>query len=163
MSSKDKSLQDKLRDFLKRNKGHAGNIPGRSEFVLSEDLLRDLSYGSPITVRIKILKDLSDKVTLSKLENNALEKLWNSVKDLFGKEHTTETRHLAFTFLQCLLKGQSDKMKIMRAQFFRFIKEHDHPEDVGQRLELLNTLTTNGKYILYFEEEVGPFFTKLAA
>lgn len=77
--------------------------------------------------------------------------------DLFDQEQTTETRHVAFQFLQSLIKGQNDKLEIMRAHFFRFIKLHDNPNDVGQRLELLNTLTTNGKYILYFEEEVGPF------
>lgn len=48
----------------------------------------------------------------------------------------------------------------MRAHFFRFIKLHDNHEDVSQRLELLNTLTSNGKCILYFEEEVGPFLLK---
>lgn len=64
---------------------------------------------------------------------------------------------MAFQFLQCLIKGQNDKLELKRAHFFRFIKLHDNPEDVGQRLELLNTLTSNGKNILYFEEEVGPF------
>lgn len=68
-----------------------------------------------------------------------------------------ETRHTAFLFLQCLIKGQSDRLGMMRAQFFRFIKHHDHPDDVAQRLELLKHLTTNGKELLYFEEEVGPF------
>lgn len=45
----------------------------------------------------------------------------------------------------------------MRAHFFRVIKQHDHPEDVGPRFDLLHALTDNGKDILYFEEEVGPF------
>lgn len=45
----------------------------------------------------------------------------------------------------------------MRAQFFRFIKLHDHPDDVACRLDLLICLTSNGKDILYFEEEVGKF------
>nr|XP_023024148.1 tuberin [Leptinotarsa decemlineata] len=87
----------------------------------------------------------------------ALEKLWNAIEDLFGPDHATETRHVAFAFLQSLLRGQYDKLKLMRAHFFRFIKHHDHPEDVGQRLDSLNILTCNGKNILYFEEEVGPF------
>lgn len=76
---------------------------------------------------------------------------------MFGPDNSTETRHLAFLFLQYLIKGQYDKIKLMRAHFFRFIKHHVHPEDIGQRLELLNMLTSNGKDILYFEEEVGPF------
>lgn len=88
---------------------------------------------------------------------HAVEKLWCAIEDLFSREHSTETRHLAFQFLQCLIKGQNDKLEIMRAHFFRFIKLHEHPDDVAQRLELFNTLTSNGKFILYFEEEVGPF------
>lgn len=32
----------------------------------------------------------------------------------------------------------------MRAQFFRLIKHQDHPEDVGQKLDLLIALTENG-------------------
>lgn len=42
----------------------------------------------------------------------------------------------------------------MRAQFFRVIKQHDHPEDTTYRFDLLTTLTYNGKDLLYFEEEV---------
>ncbi|KAJ8945061.1 hypothetical protein NQ314_009328 [Rhamnusium bicolor] len=154
MSSRDKSFQDRLKDIFKRNKGNTGNFPSRGEFVLSEDLLRDLSRDSPVTTRIKILRDLSDKVAVSKLENKNYGVWWKTYleKKILQKPVTW---HLLF--LQCLLKGQSDKLKVMRAQFFRFIKHHDHPEDVGQRLDLLNTLTSNGKDILYFEEEVGPF------
>lgn len=71
-----------------------------------------------------------------------------------------ETRHVAFQFIQSLIKGQSDKLEMMRAFIFRFIKHHDNPEDVGYRLELLNTLTSNGKNVKHFEEEVGPFLLK---
>lgn len=48
-------------------------------------------------------------------------------------------------------------MGLLRAHFFRVIKQYEHPEDVNHRFELLQTLTDNGKDILYFEEEVGPF------
>lgn len=76
---------------------------------------------------------------------------------MFGRENSTETRHAAFSFLHSLIRGQSDNLREMRAQFFRFIKNHEHPEDVGQRLDLLNTLTSNGKYVVYFDLEIGPF------
>lgn len=89
-----------------------------------------------------------------------MERLWDVTQDFFDSEYPTEVRCLAFNFLQCLIKGQSDKLEIMRAHFFRFIKHHDNSEDIGLRLELLNTLTSNGKNILYFEEEVGPFLLK---
>ncbi|XP_074027565.1 TSC complex subunit tuberin isoform X2 [Leptinotarsa decemlineata] len=158
MSSKEKGLREALKDMFKRNKGNSGNLSTRGDSLcLNEELLKDLSKESPIASRVKILKEYSSRVKESKLENTALEKLWNAIEDLFGPDHATETRHVAFAFLQSLLRGQYDKLKLMRAHFFRFIKHHDHPEDVGQRLDSLNILTCNGKNILYFEEEVGPF------
>lgn len=45
----------------------------------------------------------------------------------------------------------------MRAHFFRVIQDHDVPEDIANRLELLKTLTDNGKNITYFEECIGSF------
>lgn len=64
-------------------------------------------------------------------------------------------RHLTWSFLQSLLKGQFDRLKLLRAHFFRVIKEYGHPEDIVQRFELFQALTDNGKDILYFEEEVS--------
>ncbi|CAH1116150.1 unnamed protein product [Phaedon cochleariae] len=163
MSSRDKGFKETLKEFFKRNRGHTvdtslGNFPGRSDSLcLNEEFLRDLSKDSPISTRVKVLKEYSVKVADSKLENTAVEKLWHAIEDLFGDDYSTEIRHAAFYFLNSLLKGQHDKLKIMRAHFFRFIKHHHHSEDVSQRLELLNTLTTNGKDILFFEEEIGPF------
>lgn len=40
----------------------------RGEFIISKDLLRDLGKDSPVTVRTKILRDLSDKVAVNRLE-----------------------------------------------------------------------------------------------
>lgn len=45
----------------------------------------------------------------------------------------------------------------MRAHFFRVIQDHDVPEDIANRLDLLKTLTDNGKNITYFEESIGSF------
>lgn len=70
------------------------------------------------------------------------------------ENQSADLRHLAFSFLQNLIKGQSDHLGMMRAHFFRVIKQHNHPEDVVSRFELLQSLTDNGKDILYFEEEV---------
>lgn len=61
---------------------------------------------------------------------------------------------MIFSFTQSLVKGQmeKDKLGIMRAQYFRLIKHHDHPEDIGQRLDLLITLTSDGKELIYMAE-----------
>lgn len=74
-----------------------------------------------------------------------------------------EIRHAAFGFFKQLVKGQSERLGLLRAHFFRVVKEYNHPEDITERFELFQTLTDNGKDILYFEEEVNvvnPVVTK---
>ncbi|KAF5285874.1 hypothetical protein FQA39_LY04335 [Lamprigera yunnana] len=91
----------------------------------------------------------------------AVETLWVWTQDLFSKDQPEELRHLAFHFLQCLLKGQNERLTLMRAHFFRVVKVHDHPDDIVQKFELFQALTNNGKDACYFEEEVAPFLLKL--
>lgn len=45
----------------------------------------------------------------------------------------------------------------MRGHFFHVIQNHDVPEDLPFRLEMLKALTSNGKEIEYFEEKIGGF------
>ncbi|KAI8123354.1 Tuberin [Lucilia cuprina] len=45
----------------------------------------------------------------------------------------------------------------MREQFFLVIQNHEVPEDLKHRLELLETLTENGKDIKNLEEKIGRF------
>lgn len=73
-----------------------------------------------------------------------VEKLWCCIEDLFSRDNPSEARHQAFYFMQCMAKGQNERLTLMRAQIFRLIKHHDHPEDVGQKLDLLIALTSNG-------------------
>ncbi|CAH1986295.1 unnamed protein product [Acanthoscelides obtectus] len=158
MSSKDKTFKDHLKDIFKRNKSDTGSYGSRGDVLfVSEDLLKDLGKDSPLATRLKILKHLNVRVTESKVEEGGIEKLWKAIEDLFGNEHTTEIRNAAFLFTQYLIRGQYERMKLLRAHFFRFIKSHNHPEDVRQRFELLNTLTCNGKDITHFDEEIGCF------
>lgn len=66
-------------------------------------------------------------------------------------------RHAEYSLLIALVKGQHDRLGILRARFFCIVKQYDHPEDIILRFELLQALTENGKDSLYFEEEVGSF------
>ncbi|CAG9773906.1 unnamed protein product [Ceutorhynchus assimilis] len=148
MSSKEKdgkTFNARLKDFFKKPLGNPG---GKHEFTLSQEVIRDLSRESPLQTRLKTLKDLCSV--------NVVEKLWSCTEDLYSKDHT-EARHQLFFFMQCLVKGQTERLTLMRAQFFRLIKHHDHPEDIGQKLDLLIALTSNGKVVLFFEEEIGRF------
>lgn len=45
----------------------------------------------------------------------------------------------------------------MRAYFFSVILNHEVPDDTLQRLEMLKSLTVNGKDITHFEESIGKF------
>ncbi|XP_072397243.1 tuberin [Diabrotica undecimpunctata] len=161
MGSKDKSIGETLKNIFKRNKGALGSFGSRSEVLcINDELLKDLGKDSPINTRLKTLKEYSTRVAENKLENTAVEKLWSAIEDLFSPDYSTEVRHLAFHFLQCLLRGQqnlNDLNEIMRAIFFRFITQHSHPEDIIQRFDLLNILTQNGISLLHFEEKVGRF------
>lgn len=76
---------------------------------------------------------------------------------MFLQEYPIEVRHNTFAFLQSVIKHQFDKIDIMRAQFFRFIKHHDNPQDISPRVDLLGALTNEGKEVAHFEEEIGPF------
>ena len=52
-----------------------------------------------------------------------------------------------------MLRGQYERLKLLRPTFFSLIKEH--PEDVSQRFDLLVALTENGKKLKGFEEQVS--------
>ncbi|KAH1016696.1 hypothetical protein HUJ04_007876 [Dendroctonus ponderosae] len=158
MSSKDKdskTFPTRFKEFFK-SKPLGSNV-GRGEFNLSQDVIRDIGKDSPLQTRLKVLKDLCVSVEQEKLASNVVEKLWCCIEDLFSRENPSEARHQAFYFMQCMAKGQNERLTLMRAQIFRLIKHHDHPEDIGQKLDLLIALTSNGKGVLFFEEEIGRF------
>lgn len=48
----------------------------------------------------------------------------------------------------------------MRGHFFRVIQEHDVAEDTVHRLDILKTLTDNGKNIKDFEDSIGAFMVQ---
>ncbi|XP_060521768.1 tuberin [Cylas formicarius] len=158
MGSRDResrSFPDRLKELFKR-KAHLGNHSCKQEYTLTQECLRDLSKESPLATRLKILREISPTVEKQKLADNVVEKIWTAIEDLVI-DNATETRHSVFGFMNALVKGQSERLNIMRAQFFRLIKHHEHPEDIAQRLDLLISLTCNGKIILFFEEEIGRF------
>lgn len=71
-----------------------------------------------------------------------------------------EQRHIAFAFYQKLIHSQYEGLSIMREKFFDVILNHNVAEDITNRLDLLKTLTDNGKNITNFEENIGEFMLK---
>lgn len=48
----------------------------------------------------------------------------------------------------------------MREHFFRIIQTHEVPEDIQCQLNLLKTLTDNGKNIKHVDDAIGEFILK---
>lgn len=84
-------------------------------------------------------------------------KLWDLTKDLIVPNKPAEQRQIALTFYCKLIQGQYRDLGMMRGHFFHVIQEHDVPEDLPYRLDLLKALTYNGKEIGHFEEKIGRF------
>ncbi|XP_077299280.1 TSC complex subunit tuberin isoform X2 [Arctopsyche grandis] len=159
MSSREsKSFQDKLKGFFRASKNVAGSFKGRIDFAITTEIEKELSCDTPTPQRLKAIKNLYENIVANRLDDQlAVEKLWLCIADLIQPEQSKECRHCALLFLRHLIQGQYDLLNIMRGQFFRVIVDHNHPEDIHERLELLQTLTSNGKDITYFEEQIFKF------
>lgn len=51
-------------------------------------------------------------------------------------------------------------MGVLRAFFFKAIKDYPSNEDLHERLEVFKALTDNGRHITYLEEELGRCHTE---
>lgn len=164
MSTKDKeNTLNKLKQFFRISKSSGTTHRDRNYFPITPELERDLQPETPVGQRCKALKDFSDDVIKFRLETDAVQLLWQLTKDLIVGNKSTEQRHVALSFYCKLIQGQYDNLKLMRAQFFRVIVSHEEPEDIAYRLEMLKSLTENGKNIQYFEKEIGSFLVQWIA
>ncbi|KAL4240095.1 Tuberous sclerosis 2-like protein [Mactra antiquata] len=156
----DDNLKDKIKNLFRRNKDTVSLTKGPSReltTILSPEILKDIGPESPGNNRIKTIKELADAVHKKKLEPNAIEALWCAIQDLFLPQTVSEKRHVALNFLRCLLEGQKDNLGLLRSHFFHVIQSLTHLENMEERLELFAILSDNGKSLLDFEEEAGPF------
>lgn len=144
----------KLRKFFGTNKVAGGGVKERD---LWPELEKELRPEIPVAQRCKTLKDLGDLVLTTKLEDASVSKLWELTKDLIVDNKSTEHRQTTLSFYKKLIQGQYANLSMMREHFFIVIQKHDVPEDLKHRLDLLITLTDNGKDITNFEEKIGRF------
>ncbi|XP_025064038.1 tuberin isoform X10 [Alligator sinensis] len=72
-------------------------------------------------------------------------------------ERPAEARHAVLHLLKAIVQGQGERLGILRAHFFRVIKDYPSNEDLHERLEVFKALTDNGRYITYLEEELAEF------
>lgn len=80
--------------------------------------------------------------------------LWQLTNDLIVPNKPAETRQITLSFYKRLIFTQYKNLTIMREKFFLVIQNHEAHEDLRHLLELLDTLTENGKDITNFEEKV---------
>lgn len=82
--------------------------------------------------------------------------LTNDLIESTNQEH----RQFCLSFYSKLIQGQYKDLSMMRTHFFRLIQNHNIPEDLSLRLDMLRSLTDDGKDIQNFEEEIGIFMLK---
>nr|AAD48498.1 gigas protein [Drosophila melanogaster] len=150
MNSKDKS---KFKLFLKSlPAGYVGERTLRPEFE------RELRPEQPVAQRCRMLKELGDtQLHNFNLDESAITILLNLTNDLIVPNKPAETRQIALSFYKRLIHTQYKNLTIMREKFFLVIQNHEAREDLRHLLELLDTLTDNGKDITNFEEKIGKF------
>ncbi|XP_063361788.1 tuberin [Cydia amplana] len=158
MSSRDrdtKSLQDKLKVFFK--KGASAPLPAVNELVVTAELERELRSDAAPARRLRALRDLGDRVRITRIQQGGAERLWALMRDLLD-DGCAESRHTALWFLRCIAEGQ--ECAVMRTVLFRYLREthaQHAAEDAPHRLSLLSTLTNAGKNIECFEEQIGEY------
>ncbi|GAB6025853.1 hypothetical protein CHUAL_011832 [Chamberlinius hualienensis] len=162
VKEKDKSLQEKLKNFLgiknpqPQTDQFMRNRP--EDYVLTAEILRDISSESSVNQRIRSLKRLAEEVHDKYVEMSGVEAIWVKIRDLLEPIHSKAVRQSVYEFVNFIIVTQYDRLDIMRPVFFKIISNnYEASEDLVERLELLNSITKTGREIDYFEDEMGPF------
>ncbi|KAG5679833.1 hypothetical protein PVAND_009371 [Polypedilum vanderplanki] len=144
---------DKLKQFFRQNKASGSQ---ERVHVLTTELERDLRKDNSLEKRLRLIKDLGEIVLVNRLEEFAVQKLWSLTNDMLENKDLY-VREAAFSFYTKLIQGQYRDLAIMRAHFFKLVQNHKIPVDLHSCLQMLKTLTENGRDIQNFEEEIGSF------
>lgn len=88
-----------------------------------------------------------------------MERVWRCTRDLLEEEGgaNAEARHAVLALLRALADSQGERLGVMRTVLFRYLRETHAghaPDDAAPRFRLLHALTSNGKNIACFEEQV---------
>ncbi|OCT64393.1 tuberin isoform X5 [Xenopus laevis] len=127
------------------------------EYVITSELMKELSPESALHIRLRAINQVCELAKTKKFEEHAVEAICQAVSDLLQPEQPVEGRLHVLHLLKAIILGQGERLGVLRAHFFRVIKDYPSKEDVAERLEVFKALTDNGREIAYLEEELAAF------